>query len=511
MILTLLGLAVVGLVASFQRSPGYMDADYYYAGGLQLEAGHGFTEPYLWNYLDDPVGLPHPSNTYWMPLASILAAVGLSILEPSSWITARFTFLLIAALIPPLTASLAWSYTSRFDLAFISGLLAVFPVFYLPFLPVTDTFGISILLGGLFFLLLNNSRSYINSFLLGLIAGLMHLARADGLLWLFFACMAILFFHKPKELKTLILYSLLFTLAGYLLVMTPWYIRNLATFGQLIAPGGSKVLWLTSYDQLFSYPASQITFTNWWQSGLSNIIQDRVWSLGFNLSNLLSVQGEVFLLPLIGIGFWHLRKEQSVQMAGFVFLVILALMTLIFPFAGARGGYFHSGASLQTVWWALAPVGLDRFIAWGVCKRGWNAERAGRFFKLATVSFAVVLTAIIVYVRVMGAGKSTWDRENSHYNQISEFLVAHGMTEEAIVMAANPPGFYLASGRRAVAVPDGKIDTVFSIANKYKVDFLTLEIGRTPIGLLPVYENPQDWPGLVFLGEVDSARVFFIP
>ena len=75
--LAALGLAVYLLVAVFQHTPGYMDAEYYYAGGLRLAGGDGFTEPFIWNYLDNPPGLPHPSHTYWMPLASLVAYLGI--------------------------------------------------------------------------------------------------------------------------------------------------------------------------------------------------------------------------------------------------------------------------------------------------------------------------------------------------------------------------------------------------------------------------------------------------
>ena len=64
-ILFFLGLAIASGVASLQELPGYLDSDYYFVGGLQLVEGKGFTEPFLWNYLDDPAGLPHPSHTYW--------------------------------------------------------------------------------------------------------------------------------------------------------------------------------------------------------------------------------------------------------------------------------------------------------------------------------------------------------------------------------------------------------------------------------------------------------------
>ena len=45
--LGLLGLIVTLVVASFQSTPGYMDADYYFGGGVQLANGNGFSEMIL--------------------------------------------------------------------------------------------------------------------------------------------------------------------------------------------------------------------------------------------------------------------------------------------------------------------------------------------------------------------------------------------------------------------------------------------------------------------------------
>jgi hypothetical protein len=511
LLLALLGLVAVTIVAALQPSPGYMDADYYYAGGLQLVNGHGFTEPYLWNYLDDPAGLPHPSHAYWMPLASLLAAAGAALFGPASWFAARTGFLLVAALIPPLTAALAWSFTSRRDLSLTSGMLAVFPVFYLSFLPVTDTFGLYMFFGGLFFLILNRKSSAFNPLLLGLLAGLMHLVRADGLLWLLLAFIAVLLFRKQNQSLNSILFSFLSILAGYLLVMAPWFIRNISAFGSFLAPGGSRMLWLTSYDQLFSYPASQITFSAWWQSGLRAILGVRAWALGLNLSNMLSVQGEVFLLPLIGLGLWHLRTDRRVQLAVLAWLITFTVMTAVFPFAGARGGFFHSGASVQTIWWALAPVGLDRAIAWGSRKRGWNAVHAGVIFRPILVALAGLLTAVLVYMRVMGGGGGpVWGQENDAYRHITTMMVSQGMAGEAVVMVANPPGFYLASGNPAIAVPDGDVNTLLRVARRYAAKYVILEEGGTPVGLIPVYDHPAEQAGLQYLGDVAGAHIYGI-
>ena len=64
--LLLLGLLVAGLGSIWIQAPGYMDADYYFATGQELSRGRGFVEPFIWNYLDDPSGLPHPSHLYWL-------------------------------------------------------------------------------------------------------------------------------------------------------------------------------------------------------------------------------------------------------------------------------------------------------------------------------------------------------------------------------------------------------------------------------------------------------------
>jgi hypothetical protein len=531
-LLALLGLILAILVAAFQSAPGYMDADYYYSGGLQLAQGHGFTEPYLWNYLDDPVGLPHPSFAYWMPLASLLAAAGAALFGPDSWLAARNGFFLVAASIPPLTAALAWSFSRRRDLALVSGLLAVFSAFYLPYLQVTDTFGLYMLLGGIFFLLLSGigssakSRSFFIMFLfLGLVAGLMHLTRADGLLWLLVALIAVFLFRKPEYPRSSILIALFLTLVGYLAMMVPWFIRNVLVFGSPLGPGGTRMIWLTTYDQLFAYPASRLTFSTWWQAGLASILKARLWALGINLERTLAEQGEIFLLPLIGIGLWHLRRDRRIQLAGLAWLLTLAMMTVVFPFAGARGGFFHSGAAVQPVWWALAPIGLDRVTEWGRRKRGWDAKQAGMIFRPALVVLAVLLSASIFWgkiigsnrVEVSGSGASSsaavplaplWSQENIAYEQVAAFLVKMGASASDIVMVANPPGFHLASGNPAIAVPDGDTSTLLEVAERYNAIYLVLEAGSVHSGLLPVYDAGAAQTGLAYLGEVAGARIF---
>jgi hypothetical protein len=359
----------------------------------------------------------------------------------------------------------------------------------------------------------------ISAFFLGIVSGLMHLSRTDGLLWLLMAIIAILYFRKPGQSLPFILYSLGCVLLGYLVVMGPWFFRNISVFGTVLAPGGIRMLWLTSYDQLFAFPASQLTSASWWHSGLAAILAARLWSLGLNLATTLSVQAEVFLLPLIGLGLWHMRKDKRVQLAILAWLLTLGAMTVAFPFAGARGGFFHSGAALQTIWWVMASVGLERLVQWGGRRRGWKVTQARSVFQIGLVSLAVLLTAVVVWTRVISGNTSFannpsagqgWGSENAAYSHIDEYLISQGETAGDVVMVANPPGFFLASGNPAIAVPDGDVNTVLAAARRYHALYLVLEEDSVPAGLLPVFDNPKDQMTLTYLGEIEHARIFRI-
>src|SRR5215813_13757021 len=98
-IITALQLIVILFVASHQTIPGNIDADYYFMGGVRLAQGQGFTENYIWNYFNDPVSLPQPSHAYWMPLASILTALGMWLTGNQTFAAGRLAFILLAVLI----------------------------------------------------------------------------------------------------------------------------------------------------------------------------------------------------------------------------------------------------------------------------------------------------------------------------------------------------------------------------------------------------------------------------
>ncbi len=506
-LLSILALGAFLAMAAFQSTPGYMDADYYFATGIQLAKGRGFTEPFLWNYLDDPAGLPHPSHAYWMPLASLLSALGMTIVGQTTYAAGRWPFILSATLIPPLTARLAFDLTSRRDLAWTSGLLAAFPTFYAPYLTVTETFSPLMLLGALFFLALSSHR---RALALGILAGLFHLARADGALWLPLAVWSI--FLSPRAGLRETGKGVLLVIGGYLLIMGPWMARNLIAFGTPLAPGGTRALWLTRYDDLFAYPASRLTFQAWLERGLPAAAHDRLWAFGIHTQTALAVQGSIFLFPLILIGALSLRSDRRVRLGGVAWGLILGTMTLIFPFAGARGGFFHSGAALQPLWWALAPLGLDRFVDWGVRRRGWAQGEARRIFQSAMAGLAAILTIFILYHRVIGPhpAQPRWDASARRYTHVEATLQSLGIPPQTTVVVSNPPGYFLISGRPAIALPDGPPEALIAVAARYGARYALLDPTSTPRDLMPLLsENFLD-PRFTLLVTADDVAILAI-
>lgn len=514
-ILFVIGLSVPFAVSRFQSLPGYMDADYYFAGGLQLANGHGFTEPYLWNYLDDPTGLPHPSHTYWMPLASIVSALGMWLTGQPTYAAGRLPFILLSACVPLLTAALAFRVSRQTRLAVVSGLLSIFSLYYAPFMPVPDNYALFMLLGAAFLLLAPLEQKWI-PIVLGALAGLLTLARSDGLLWLGLAGLTVMWksAHKSdgakrtfKEWLALIVPGGAFVVAGYLLTMGFWHVRNLQLFGSLLAPGGGRLLWLQSYNQTFIYPPEELTRASFLQAGWGAALQDRVAALSSNLSNAFAAQGGIFLFPFYLVGLWQLRRELRTKIAITGWLILFAVMTIIFPFAGSRGSFFHGGAAFQPYWWVAAPIGLDAVLTWARSRGQFTDRNAPYFLQGALVLLAIFMTGYLVNYRVVADG---WAQDDFIYSSVEEKLLDNGIQPGEVVIVRNPPGYFIASGRSAISLPFGDESAIQAVAQRYNARYLVIEKGGTFDAIQDLYDDPQGNPAFVYIGEVNEAKLYRI-
>ncbi len=485
-----LALAVRLLTAWFLRQPGYTDACYYAVGARQLAAGQGFSEPFIWNYLSPPDGLPQPGYRYWMPLAAMLGWLGMALFG-GSFRAMQAPFVLLSALLPLLAYALAWDLTGRQKHAVLAGLLTVFPGFYAHVLVLPDNFAPFALAGGGCLWAagrgLRDGRPLWFG-LAGLAAGLGHLARADGLLLLGVALLAALAgsgkkpslascFLPPAScfLPPAFFLPLVSCFLGYLLVMGPWLARNWQVFGTPLPGAGLRTAFLTTYDDLFAY-GRPLTLPGYLAWGWGAILRSKGEALLLNLERLWVEGLLIFLLPFTAAGLWRLRRQRLLWPFFLYLPLLFGAMTFLFTFPGMRGGLFHSGGALLPFFFAAAGPGLEEALAWVARRfRPWQVRTAWPVFSAGLVGLALLVTALALGRAGLFSGE--WNRRGQGYAALGEWLDGQG-EGAAVVMVGDSPAFTWHTGHPAIAIPNEPLDTILAVADRYGARYLVLDHTR---------------------------------
>jgi hypothetical protein len=236
---------------------------------------------------------------------------------------------------------------------------------------------------------------------------------------------------------------------------------------------------------------------NWVGEGLASLMAARARALLTNLQSLVTVTGGVLLGPFMLAGAW--RRRDPVVAACVAYLGLLFLvMTLAFPFSGARGGFFHSSAAVLPVLWALTPIGLERALAWVAPRRRWEPVRAWRLFAPLLVAGSMGVSLWAAWDRAIAGWPEAprWERSQRSMARVAEALRELGAAP-AVVAVNNPPGFFLASGMRAVVIPNGDASVLHQVADRYDVGWVVLDVNH-PAPLAPLYAAPDsaDWLSL---------------
>ncbi len=504
LICALISLIVLLCLVWFQNVPGYMDAEYYYSMGLRIAKSGEFSEPFVWNYLSGANSVPHSGFDYWMPLPALVAAIGMWVMKSYSFGAARIGPVILACAIPPLTMFLSYRLTARKSVAFLAGALAVLPAFYSVFITTTDSFAIVMVLGGIFVILALREKRWYHYALIGVVAGLLHLTRADGLVWLFAGVVLV---WESKQQRGLSLAALL---GGYLIVMGPWMVRNLRVLGTILPAGSSRMFWLREYNDLFTYRVKELNFKYWVAQGWKSIVTNVLLSTGKNLMTAIFIQGQLVLLPLMIVGIRRNWRLAGVRISLVVWAMVFIIMSAVFPFAGMRGGFLHSGAVLQPLLWALAADGFQAAITWGEKKRGWKLEKGLIVFGSSLVILLGLASAFIYNERVIGGSLSDpiWEESFQSAQEVGEELASRGVN--GLVMINNPPGLYAATGLSAVVIPSGGTDVLLEAAREFGAEYIVLEPNH-PLALDELYRYPEDEQRLIYMGRTDGTYYFAVP
>jgi hypothetical protein len=195
-----------------------------------------------------------------------------------------------------------------------------------------------------------------------------------------------------------------------------------------------------------------------------------------------------------------------VKVAYLAWLILFGVMTLVFPFAGARGAFFHAGAALQPMWWSLAPLGLEKLLE-RLKRLGWGSAQALVVFRASMVMITMILTIFVVYLRLFKLG---WGEGEAEYPEVERFLSERGIGPSDPVIVRNAPGYYISTGRPAISIPYGGQQTVREVAMVFGARYLIIEPEAVLKPLETLYQEPAENPGFEYLGELDETRVYRI-
>jgi 4-amino-4-deoxy-L-arabinose transferase-like glycosyltransferase len=475
-VVTVLALAARLVAAAVVDYAPYTDPSYYTLVAKQLATGHGFTVPVIWSFLEvgsrlpDPAVLPVASNGHWMPLTSIIAAGSMWLFGPT-WRAGQVPMVLLSALLVPFTYHVAWRFWHRRSVALVSAVLAIFAGPLLLYYPTIENFAVFGVAGaGALYAsarAIQSGRPGPWLALAGAVAGVATLARVDGLLLTVAPTVAWLGIGGWRRWATV---AWGFASAAlFVAVLAPWMARNLGEYGALFPSAGGHTLWITSYNEQFSigHPVDLAHYLAW---GWGNIIGSKVDAWYEILGRTAVLLGGTFIFTFIP-GMWMHRRRRELQPFVAYWLVMFAVMGLVFTFHAPKGAFYHS-----------APAWLPFAIPVAVASLSSVATAIGRFWPFLrrpqTHRFLLVVATLgAMTLSLIGSSViyGQWDRSHKLDAAAARFFEENGLTRD-VVMYSDPATLTLLSGNPGVAPPFDPYPVVEQVIAAYHVRWVVVQL-----------------------------------
>lgn len=510
--IVLLGLTLQAFWALRLQHPAYFDAYYYTTNAQRLADGYGFTEEIVWQYLDGPQSLPTPSHTYWMPLPSIIAAAGYALSD--SFRAAQAPFWLMAALLPLLGYMINWQLFRNRRQARMAALFTMVGGYYTAYWVQPTTFVLFAWAGGgcLFALAMARRKGASGEgqsrwwLVAGLGAGLAHLTRADGLLILGVAGLMWLLQARDRwqEQSRVPWRSGVLLGLGYFLVMAPWLYRTWVVTGQPLSTVGSQTVFLTVYDDIFSY-GRQFTLQQYLEWGWRNILVSKLEAIWLALQTYAVVIG-LTVFSFFAVQAWVVSRRRAdaqryLQPASWYAVILFVAMTLIFTFPGQRGSLLHSSTALWPWAMGLTPAGIEYSVDWIAARRHrWRPQTAKRIFHVSLLIMALAISISVASTQPLRRELAVLYRE-----------VGTDLPADAVLMTGDPPGFYYHTGVPAIATPNEPPVGMLRAARQFDATHLLMDPDM-PAPLEGLYEGEDRSIELELVRDYgDGFRLYRLP
>jgi hypothetical protein len=285
---------------------------------------------------------------------------------------------------------------------------------------------------------------------------------------------------------------------AFVLVMSPWLLRNVAVFGSPLPSAGGHTLFITSYNEQFSisHDPSLASYLAW---GVPNIIGSKLASWWELIGRTAVLLGGIFIIPFVA-GLWFERRRPELLPFTAYFSVMFVVMGLVFTFHAPKGAFYHS-----------APAWLPFALPLAVASVGRTASAAGRFWpflrRTQTHRFLIVAGLVgAVALSVIGSATLLRIWETAHQRDLAagSFFTSHDLTD-AVVLYSDPASLWWVSGNPGVAGPFDGFATQQQVVNAYGVEYVVVTLRddatRDPLGF---------WEGAAAT-DANGAHPAFLP
>ncbi|HEX5012001.1 MAG TPA: glycosyltransferase family 39 protein [Planctomycetota bacterium] len=487
--LCVLGLVVRLVVNAPRTGLNHGDVSFYYTVAKNLAQGRGFVIDYIWNFWDDPKGLPTPSNVWWMPLPSLICAAGMKLFGVG-YAVAQTSMIVVTSVLPLVVYLLGRQLVGgRLAPLLGAALASTFHLFLdQPCAPLSH--GPYVVLASLaLFLGLRAARTGRGWIWAGAAIGATHMARSDGVV--LFAALGLSWLVVAPRPRPTWWRVLLAAVAGYALVMSPWWAHNLSLYGAL-QPGGSfRAAFLSDYESWYSLPGS-VTPQTWLADGWGKVWQQKRHVAGINWDTLrtglvsgASDRDGAWAVPAVVAVLWlawagvlaalgrAATRRALVPLAGQA-LLEFSFYSLVFTAVGPES--FRSGM------YSLYPAFLI-YAAFALVEGGRLLLRLLRLTGPRHERFAHIAAALVV-AWIM-AGQFTWARQsmvrkaqdiddlNAFYKAWSEKTLPL-LGPGPVIMARDVHELHALTGLRCVMIPYENEPTIRATAKRYGVTHILL-------------------------------------
>jgi hypothetical protein len=442
--------------------PGITDDSGYITIADNMVDGKGWVEDCIFvfgNHLPDNIS--HNSNDFWMPMTNIILYLFMACFGKS----------LFVATIPLIISGIAISYiTYKFLAEFTDNpvlqqggfLLAFFlpSLFRESLLPASRIFYTLFIIWAFYWLCIGIKRKRFFIILSGIPAALAYLTRNDGILALVSIFIICMFSRDKNIIKYCFLSCLIFVL-----MVTPWLLRNYILFGQTGSINLTTLMFLKSYEELNNIVHDN-TFANYLSWGIGNIIISKFRAFYKILSLLIYENGVmVFILSLVGFKVLLKNTKLRIVLRGYILFTLLSLIIFcfLFTFQSIGGTAGNSIPSMLPLFIIISIAGISEIS---------KQENIQKYLILS-------MTVIFMFISFDQCKNMLFQNRllQEKYFRLKEYVVKDGGAE-AIVMSRFPTDLNYSTGMKAVMIPNDGFDAFWFIQKKYNVHYLILPAPR---------------------------------